>query len=287
MYLDSYKTKEKSLNDLIKAYEQAKIWIENKGIRVNVSRFKKNIELIKNNSFKNLKEDYDILWATAELHDIFEIHKWLSKINSNGLTESLKKCVKGHELLRYEKSDGGSVQGRNFTFELYAAARIAKGGYEVSFDTDADINFIERGRLFHVECKRVNSENKMNDLINGALSQINRRCENSASDRGIVALSISKIIFKAIEIEAKKSYANVKEMQSLMRAALFQVSERIQVYCSPKSTKSIGLLLHYKVPFRDINTGMAVLLNRFAMINFDNGYENNQLASAISNRLEL
>lgn len=270
--------------EAIKNFEDAKLWLESKGIKVNPTRFQKNKQLLLKNSSNKTSEDFEILWANAELHDLCEIHRYLSKIESSNLTESLRKIVKGPELLAHEKEDGGSIHGRNFTFELYVASRLVRAGYDTSFDTDADINFIESDVLFNVECKRVNSENNMNYLIQEAIKQIDKRCSNN--DKGIVAISISKLVHKAIQLEAKRSFADLDEMQEIMSPIVGKWCQLIQKHYSNISPNVVGLILHYKMPLRDIQTGAAAFLNRFSMVSFDNGELNNQLAHRISEALK-
>lgn len=284
MYLiDSFGRNIQTFDETIKKFEEAKSWLESKGIRVNSSRFQKNKKLLLKNSPSTTDQDFELLWANAELHDLSEIHSYLSNIDSSNLTDSLRKIVKGPVLLAQEKKDGGSIHGRNFSFELYTASRLAKAGYDVTFDTDADINFIKSEVLFHVECKRVISENNMDSLIEKAIKQIDKRC--SDNDRGIVAVSVSKLVYKAIQIGAKGSHADLEEMQEVMRPMVGKWSQLIQHHYSQRSSNVVGLILHYKMPLRDQKTGAAAFLNRFAMVPFNNGNENNILAYGISESL--
>lgn len=285
MYLiDAYGRNVETRDDAIERFEEAKSWLEEKGIRVSPTRFHKCKKLICAEAPNSIAEDFDILWAHAELHDICEIHRHLSSINSSSLTESLRKSVKGPELLANEKSDGGSIHGRNFTFELYTGARIARAGYEVTFETDSDINFFDQDVLLHVECKRVISESNMDKLILDAVKQIDKRCSGSINGRGIVAISISRLLFKALGAGANGSYADIDEMQTVMRQLVGKWSQVIQYHFSAKSDNVIGLLLHFKMPFRDQKTGAAAFLNRFSMISFENGYESNLIAHRLSSK---
>lgn len=286
MYLiDVFGRNEKSFDEVMDSYEEAKRWLEEKGIRVNPTRFEKNRKLIQKVGSANTEEDFRILWANAELHDICEIHQRLATIDSARLTETLRKSVTGHELLSEERNDGGSVHGRNFTFELYTASRIARCGYEVTFDTDSDINFLEDGRLIHVECKRVVSENRLDALIVEAMHQIDKRCEDSPTDRGIVAVSLSKLVSKALNIEAKGTYGDLAEMQKVMRVLIGKWSQLIKLRYSALSVQTIGVILHYKMPLRDSKTGGTAFLNRFSMISFDNSAENKVLEATFSSRM--
>lgn len=285
VFIDSYGLNSRSQEDVEKSYDAAKIWLESKGINVNPTRYQKSRKMALKGGSKNIKEDFDILWACAELHDLCEIHSHLSCIDSAKLIDSLRKSVKGPELLSLEADDGGSIHGRNFTFELYTAARLARAGLEVGFDTDADMKFSIGTNGVHVECKRVISENNMDSLIFDAIKQIDKRCVGSDTDRGVVAVSVSRLVYKAVSQAMKGTAAIIEELQSDMRNNSAKWGQLIQEQFSDKSEKAIGLILHYKMPFRDAKTGASAFLNRFSMIAFNNGLENNAISHALSNML--
>lgn len=123
----------------------------------------------------------------------------------------------------------------------------------------------------------------MDSLIEEAIKQIDKRC--SDNDRGIVAVSVSKLVYKAIQMEAKGSHADLEKMQEVMRQLVGKWSQLIQHRYSETSLNVVGLIFHYKMPLRDQKTGAAAFLNRFAMVPFNNGNENNILAHRISESL--
>ena len=107
------------------------------------------------------KPSWDKLWAYTELHDLVEIYENLGNLKSAKLLDLLKTVAKGPSLLREEGNSGGSIHGRNFTFELYTASRLARAEFTTTFDTESDVNFICKDKLIHVECKRVNSPDSL------------------------------------------------------------------------------------------------------------------------------
>jgi hypothetical protein len=199
--------------------------------------------------------------------------------------------IGGHHLLSEEKTDGKSVQGRNFTFELYTASRLARAGFDVTFDTDADVNFQIAGSMVHVECKRVNSPDNMHNLIDQAFKQVERRCQ-IPDDSGLVAISMSKLVSIALEQESidKGTYADFEELQQYMRVLVGKWGQLLHHHYSNKSKKCFGMILHYKMPFRDRKTGAVAFLNRFSLIGFRSTPENenrvNYLSSKLSNSIQ-
>lgn len=251
-------------------YEEAKTWLEALGIKVSPTRFqqyKKAVEksLLSSATPCDVEQELNLLWAIAELHDLLDIHSNLREVTDPRLVESLRKIATGPTLLEDEKADGGSIQGRNFTFELYAASRLARAGLPVEFNTIADANFRVSNIQLHLECKRVVSENNMEELVASACKQITTRCQNNSLDRGIAAVSISKIVWKALREAAPGVHADVAELRMSMIANLDRwgpvITERFKRF----NQHTIAILLHYKMPFRRKSDGAATFLNRFSV----------------------
>lgn len=270
MLIDSSKPEHKDFRDILNQYEKAKIWLESYGVRVSSSRFdayKKVVEesLDSPTNVINVNQEFDILWAFAELHDLLDIYEYLSNVKDQRFIESLRKIASGPHLLEDEKSDGGSVQGRNFTFELYTASRLVRSGVPVEFTSIADANFQIGEINCHLECKRVVSENKMDKLIESACKQIQKRCESTSSDRGIVAVSISKLVWKAQRESAKGVYGDVKKMQADMREILDYIGPLITNQFKSYRSSTVAIILHCKIPFRTKQDGVPIFLNRFCI----------------------
>lgn len=270
MLIDSSKLQQQDFSDMLGRYEEAKTWLEALNIKVNPTRFqhyKKAVEksLHPSSVPYDVERDMNLLWAIAELHDLLDIHCNLRDIQDARLVESLRKIATGPTLLEDEKHDGGSIHGRNFTFELYAASRLARAGLPVEFNTIADANFRVNDIQLHLECKRVVSENNMDDLIVSACKQIATRCQNNSSDRGVAAISISKLVWKALKEAAPGVHADVAELRLAMMANLDKwgpvITERFKRF----NQHTIAILLHYKMPFRRNTDGAAAFLNRFSV----------------------
>jgi hypothetical protein len=277
------KTNNQDFKETIRRYDEVKEWLESKGILINNKRFQRSRKLINKGYSGTLEDNHNILWAYIDLHDLFEIYSHLREIKSNGLIKTLKKITGGHELLSEEKSDGGSGHGRNFTFELFTAARLARAGYQVTFNTLADINFIASGSQIHVECKRIKSHKNMEQNIKKAMSQIEIRCGNCSSDRGIVAISISKLVWDELNARNKYMLTDTKTIQDAFFKYINELGRSIQQKYSKNSERTIGLILHYKVPYWINSTDIPIpaFLNRFTLVCFNE----DPLLSEISEKL--
>lgn len=283
---DTFSITEKLTQNLMNDYVEAHNWLESIGINVSPSRFnhyRKNIE--KSVHPKSVEEAFRYLWMSAELHDICEVHKYLSQVSSQALIQKLRLAVKGPLRLDDESVNAGANKGRNYTFELYCASRLARAGLSVRLDSISDIEFSLGDTRCHVECKRVYDEKRLYDLVIEAINQIDKRCITDSSDRGIVALSVSRMVHKAIGMSANGVYADLYEMQSVMRELVGKWGIMFKKIFSNKSDKTVGILLHYKMPFIDRGTGATAFLNRFGLTSFDSGPDNLVFARRVSGLL--
>lgn len=286
--IDAFGIIKQDISVMIEKYQMAKDWLEEKNIRISSSRFDQYISVIKkgildNKLEKSKENDSKILWAMAELHDLLEIYEHLNSFNDERVSESLRKIKKGPLLLLDEPNDGGAIHGRNFTFELYAASRLLRANLDVSYQSEADINITLMDKLLHLECKRVVSENNMDNLIQKAIDQIETRCLDNSEDRGIIVISLSKIFWKAQTELNLGFYADEKEMQQFLIPCAEQIAHEIHVRYANSSEKILGCLFHYKVPFFRKNNGLPAFINRFSYITFSElGTNNKELSDKFS-----
>ncbi len=271
-------------------FDKAKEWLEQKKLRIDRTRFCKYRKIADDYflKFKGVKyKETEILWAFAELHDLLEIHHHLNLVEDSKVEDSLRKIIAGPVLLADEKKDGGSIQGRNFTFELYAASRFLRAGLNVFFKSEADINIDIQGTLLHVECKRVVSGNNLENLINGAIDQIEKRCQSCHNDRGIVVISISKILFKEQENNTLGYLYEHKNISSLLHASSLRFGDDLSLRFRSVSNKNLGIVFHYKFPFFNIRNGYPYFINRFSYVPFsERGSSDREISDYFSKSLK-
>ena len=270
MLIDSSKLHQQVFSDMFAQYENAKSWLEALGVKVSPTRFQHHINTIKRSFHRSsaqydVEKDLSLLWAIAEIHDLLEIHRNLRDIRDARIVESLNKMVKGPAPLEYEGVDGGSIHGRNFTFELYVASRLARAGLALEFNTLADANFRVKNINIHLECKRVVSENNIGDLIASACKQIAIRCQNNPEDRGIAAVSVTKLVWKVLREQSLGIHAEPEKIRLAMTSFLELIGPEITKPFKRFNRHTIAILLHYKLPFRRNTDGAVVLANRFSM----------------------
>lgn len=286
--VDAVGRKKQMFEDMLNDYDNAKIWLESVGIKIALGRFqsyrKLIAESIKHEKFNSPDvNDSDTLWAIAELHDLLDIYEYLHDFDPSLIEKTLKWLKNGPTLLSDEPNDGGGIHGRNFTFELYTASRFLRAGLDVSYHSEADVNISLLNTLIHVECKRAVTENNLESLIEKAIYQIDRSCNENSSDRGLIVLSLSKLFWKAQDELNQGNVADEKELQSLLAPISQTIAAAIHAKYFNESANVIGLVFHYKFPFYSRSTGFPAFINRFSFVSFScHGNFNKSISDKLS-----
>lgn len=271
------------MRNLLDRFSLARDWIESHQIRVDASRFdeyKRVIERgIASGSLDLTSEDMPLFqWACVELHDLLDIYDNLQAHKHPQFLASLKKLVKGPSLLQSETPDNASIHGRNFTFELYTASRLARMGFDVYFDGISDVRFETDSASVHVECKRAIGVDNLDSLIDKGFSQIRKRCDKESKkfECGIVSLSLSRYVFQILSDQGPL-VCTQEQIQNEMRRLLGTWGQYFVPNFSRNLPTGVGILVHYKLPFWSTDNGCLTMLNRFFMYELakasDRGYE--------------
>ncbi|WP_152607698.1 hypothetical protein [Aeromonas hydrophila] len=287
--IDSHGVVIQDIQRMLQKFEEAKSWLESFGLNVTSARFQKYKKIIANKYLSDIFRgltDIDVLWALAELYDILEIYQFLESADKNQIKSALKHVNSGPYLLSDEKNDGGTIHGRNFTFELYTAARFIRAGIAAEFVTDADINFIFEDAGILVECKRINSESNMENLISKAFEQIKKRCSVENNTFGLIAISISKLIWKIQKDLGQECYGDIEKIQKNMAIFANDFSYNLRSIYEDETPACIGIIFHYKVPFFRKENGFPVFINRFSYVPFTkHSFGHKKLSSSLSKAL--
>lgn len=265
-----------SAEELHIASEAAVKWLESHGVRVNGTRVQYLVKgLTRTDGALDARrptpaQTIAALWDYAELHDLLVIHQQLQGIRAERFIESLKRISKGPRLLEDERADGGSIAGRNFTFELFCAARFASLGVPVSFETEADATLQIGGEHLALECKRVGNIEMLERNIEDAASQIRRRIENGQAASGIAAISISRAVHQVSLEQHDQPIGDVEVLRKALRQMVANWGPHLYERFRRLSPHLTGILIHYKLPLIDQKSGEATILSRFTMYALDN-----------------
>jgi hypothetical protein len=179
-------------------------WLDGLGLRHSPTRVGKYrrifADLTKcqtNDTFEKFFEAYTLesfVNAAQEIAEIARIYEGLGQSSDPQLVPRLRKALRGHEL---HVLDDDARSGRDFSFELDVASKVARAGLPVDFGHEADLRTDFEGYEFFVECKRPRSAGQVVKRIEDGLKQLRTRFETSDHPdhaRGVLALNISKLL---------------------------------------------------------------------------------------------
>lgn len=254
--------------DMLMLADEAMNWLITNGVRVDSTRA---IKLMKNVS--QLRDDITSgkvraphlsqLWEIAELDDLIQISTQLKGIGDPRFLATLAKVTGGPHLLADEKTTGGSIQGRNATFELFAAARFARAGLPAVFKSDADATIETSMGELALECKRVAVADKLERNIRDAASQIKNRISSDGVKAGYVCISISRLVHQVAFENPENIFGNPTEFQASAREMLAVLGQHIVSRCRDLAPSVLAIGLHYKLPFVNGQTAAPTMMNRF------------------------
>lgn len=131
-----------------------------------------------------------------EALEITEIYKTLREHGSTDMARRLSEVSKGPLFLSEESPSSGSNSARNYQFELLAASRFQKAGFEVVLDDRNDFAISLWGRFLPIECKRLQSIEQVRKRIKEGCVQLKRSWKNLRPNSrlpGILIISIEKV----------------------------------------------------------------------------------------------
>jgi hypothetical protein len=179
-------------------------WLEGLGVRYSPTRigqyrriFNRLAELQNYGEPEKLLETYTLealVNAAHEVAEVARIYEGLGSSSDPDLARRLKAALRGHALYVL---DDGARSGRDFSFELVVASKIARASLPVDFGHDADVRTEFEGHEVYIECKRPRSSGRVADLISEGLAQLKKRFRESsqpANARGLLGLSIGTAV---------------------------------------------------------------------------------------------
>jgi hypothetical protein len=135
----------------------------------------------------------EILSTMTESIEIVETIPALRRIDVDIPKQLLQRAFSGPADMSRE--DDASNGARNAMFELSVAAMAARRGLTPTLsNTNPDVSFQFEGRWVKIECKRVMSVNRIMERLKEGTKQLEKSVQRAASDIGIVAISVSKLL---------------------------------------------------------------------------------------------
>jgi hypothetical protein len=135
-----------------------------------------------------------LLYVLREVHELTWISESLCDKSILGVEGKLTKVVKGSDFAALDSN----TESRNTQFELRIASHFARAGYQIALHDLTDIVATRRRATYHVECKRVASEQQLGRRIKEATDQLRERIPSSNfwhGHHGLVAVEVTKVAF--------------------------------------------------------------------------------------------
>jgi hypothetical protein len=183
----------------------------------------------------------NVLFESAQWR---EIYRSLAPRADAAVTEKLRTFVKGPNASSAENVKTSSNDARNVAFELSIAGRLMSSGFEVDFTPRPDLVAFHRGYSVFIECKRLQSGNQLRKRIREAHRALDRRCREGIASRGLVALSVSKVLNpKSGLLDVHDAGELDRQLQAMMDR--FVVANGAK-WSSPPSAFILGAIVEFR-----------------------------------------
>jgi hypothetical protein len=244
-------------------YDNAISWMKNIGVKISSGRTQHYLKVInywsknyKSASDKKAKDDFpDFVSSVSEITAFIKIYNAFKNEPIESLSAIKAKLQKGvNGPLKAEDENPNTSEARNFIFEALVAAKFHNPEQNLATiltaPTDTAVQF--ENKKIWIECKRVTSENNLENNIRRAANQLdiqlNKKHKKKANtaNKGLVALDFSKILHdgdhllvKANDIELRNS------IQKITETFISQYSGLWNHIFKTKNSRIIGTLVHF------------------------------------------
>ncbi len=211
------------------------------------------------------EEQRQYMYALAELVEFHQIFTWLKQENPAVLRPKLIRSLSG-SLDPADESAKNNV-GRNTIFELSLASEWRRAGLEVVIG-EPDLRLILSPQEFVVECKRPFDWTGIARCLKDAKRQLRKSTARATAGapKGVIAISLSKIIARGERIFWADSMADKSELGQIIESEL--AANRWRWWNDVQFDDSVaGVLFHLSLP-ADVGKG-----DHFALLSFSNVYQ--------------
>jgi hypothetical protein len=251
-------------------------WLNTLGVRLNktsrIYTYQKKlstyVKLVNEDKAQELQESPEYLEYTNafyEITELIDIYSGLKKVTvSTELKARLQKYVNGPININEENAVKATNNPRDFGFELFIGSRLLQAEYEIVFGEESDLEYKLEQNDFYVECKRPSSEKRITENIIKAYKQLERRYGNDANSKGLIALSISKIVNRDHWIFGVTNRANAQKAVQEKVEDFLQTHKNLWSGAHDKRTVGAIVLLQVPVYMQETNnfnisTYMAII----------------------------
>lgn len=257
-------------------FNQCLEWFKSFGLKINITRlykYKKDLNLLIDAYNSRTTEDLikkekfaDISNAFYEIREILDIYSGLKKIELNEeLKKRLKRYIEGPDKINEEKSSSSSNNPRDIGLELFIGSRFLCSGCDVSFKEDGDLEFIFEDRNIYVECKRPTNINRVKENINKAFKQLEKKYKNDTEARGIISISINKIINTKNHLLVASDISNLSEAMDKKIEYFIRVYEKF--WQKNRDKRTVGIIVLFQAQCISKEDNMLIIGRKMGLNN--------------------
>lgn len=189
------------------------------------------------------------LYVTNEISELDWITKPLMKTKPPGYESKLKEIFGGADFSVFDTN----AKARNTQFELKVAQYFSGEDVGVDFSTETDV-IMDFGKFkLYIECKRIESEGKLQKNILEAKDQLLRRMPSgflSKPSYGLIAIDVTNVLVPKGDV----IFCNYRdELKDFLMTKLQTLTDRIKYFNRIFSHKKIlGIHFHTSTPYCSI-----------------------------------
>jgi hypothetical protein len=240
-------------------YDNAISWMIKLGVKISSGRtqhYKKMMDYWRENyktaSDEKAKDIFpDFVSSVSEIHDFIDIYNAFKEEPVGNLASIKNKLQKGvNGPLRSSDETQNSSEARNFVFEALVAAKFHHPKKEITtiLSASSDTGVKVKSHKIWIECKRVTSENNLENNIRKASNQLDKQIRKkiTASNKGLIAIDFSKILHNGDKLLVKENDFELQNsVQEITETLIKQYSYIWQNIYGTKNEKIIGTLVHF------------------------------------------
>jgi hypothetical protein len=190
-----------------------------------------------------------LVWSLVEAQEFAEIFRGLDGHDPQIMKLLMRKVLKG--TLHPSDETQSSNLGRNTAFELLLGSRLRFAGSnpKLGQQTDLVVDYLD-SRL-HIECKRPQTKEAVEENIAVALSQLGKRFASDSrpdSSAGLVAISVSKAVNPDSKWLIVEREGDIEP--NLSREAEYLHQQCARDYRRKADPRVVGILYHILAPIR-------------------------------------
>jgi hypothetical protein len=246
-----------------KNYDNAISWMKNIGVKISSGRTQHYLIIMNfwRDNYKSASDSVakdiflDFVSSVSEIDSFIKIHKAFKDEPINRLFSIKTKLQKGvNGPLNAEDENSNTSEARNYIFEALVAAKFHNPEKDMSTiltaSTDTAVEF--KKKKIWIECKRVTSENNLENNIRKAANQLDKQlCKKvgkkiNTGNKGLVAIDFSKMLHSGDQLLVKANDVELlNSVEKITETFIAQYSNLWNRIFETKNKRIVGILVHF------------------------------------------